>query len=52
MINTLEMSRLYENQWVGLDRRKNVVDFGPRLDALWSKYNAMVGKMTFYFAAA
>ena len=51
MINSLELSRLYENQWVVLDRRSRVVvDSGPDLTALLAKY-AEVPALTFYFAA-
>lgn len=52
MINTLEMSRLYKNQWVVLDRNRNVLDCAPQLEILWVKYSAILEKITFYFAAA
>ncbi|MBI4375660.1 MAG: hypothetical protein HY549_04330 [Elusimicrobia bacterium] len=52
MINVLELSRLYENQWVVLDRSQKVLDHGPQLDSLWSKYGPIAGKITFYFASA
>jgi hypothetical protein len=52
MLNILDVSRTYENQWIVLDKRQNVVDHGPDLEALWDKYADIVSHLTFYFAAA
>ena len=52
MINILDVSRKYENQWIVLDRSQNVVDFGPDLEELWEKYSGIVSHLTFYFASA
>ena len=52
MINVLEISRLYENEWIVLDRALNVLDHGPDLLDLWSKYEGMTSRLTFYFASA
>lgn len=52
MMNVLEVSERYENQWVVLDRGQNVLDFGPDLSALWTKHHDAGGRVTFYFASA
>ena len=50
MMNVLEVSRRYRDQWVVLDGRQTVLDHGPELKPLWDKHS--VGKKrTFYFAA-
>jgi hypothetical protein len=52
MINVLEVSRLYCNQWVVLDRSLKVLDHGPDLQFLWSKYGSLSSRLTFYFASS
>ena len=50
MINVLEMARRFQDQWIVLDRRANVVDHGNDFAALYSKYGG-AGR-TLYFASA
>lgn len=50
MMNVLEVSRRYRDQWVVLDGRQAVLDHGPELKPLWDKHNGQ-RKRTFYFAA-
>ncbi len=52
MMNVLEVSERYRDQWVVLDRGQNVLDFGPDLETLWSKHKGSDAKLTFYFASA
>ncbi len=52
MMNVLEVSERYENQWVVLDRGQNVLDFGPDLTHLWEKHRHAEAKVTFYYASA
>ena len=52
MINVLELSRLYEDQWIVLDRCLQVLDHGPDLLELWARYEGMNSRLTFYFASA
>ena len=49
MINVLDISRRYCNQWVVLDRSQKIVDHGSDLAALCKKHRH--GKLTFYFAS-
>ncbi|MBI5631217.1 MAG: hypothetical protein HY921_10080 [Elusimicrobia bacterium] len=51
VINVLEVSRQYQNEWVVLDRRLNILDHGPDLALLWDKYGEISGRLTFYFAS-
>jgi hypothetical protein len=52
MMNVLDVSEKYENQWVVLDRGQNVLDFGPNLSDLWDRHRKTDAKVTFYFASA
>ena len=52
MMNVLDVSRKYENQWVVLDRGQNVVDSGPELTDLYARHRAAVNRLTFYYASA
>jgi hypothetical protein len=52
MMNVLDVSERYENQWVVLDRGQNVLDFGTDLEQLWAKHHKTEAKVTFYFASA
>ena len=49
MINVLDISRRFTDQWVVLDRRLKVVDSGNDLAALAKKHGG--GRMTFYYAS-
>ena len=51
MLNFLEISAWFENEWVVLDRKQQVVDHGKDLEALWEKHEGETGKLTFYFAS-
>ena len=48
----VDLSIRTENQWVVLDRGQNLIDFGPDLEALYSRHKQEVGSLTFYFACA
>ena len=50
MINVLDISRRFQDQWIVLDRSLNVVDCGPDLQALCRKHQG--ARLTFYFASA
>lgn len=50
MMNVLEVSRRFQDQWVVLDRSQQVVDHGDDLQALWRKHQGT--RLTFYFASA
>ena len=52
MMNVLDVSTRFENQWVVLDRGQNIVDFGTDLESLWTKHRSAEAKVTFYFASA
>ena len=49
MINILEFSSRFQNQWVVIDRSRKIVDHGADFHALYRKHHG--GRMTFYFAA-
>ena len=48
MINVLDFSTQYTDQWVVLDRSQRVIDHGNDLQGLFRKYRN--GRVTFYFA--
>lgn len=50
MINILDVSRRYANEWVVLDPAQRVIDHGPELGPLCAKYAALTARLTFYFA--
>lgn len=50
MINVLDISEQFTDQWVVLDHSQRVVDAGPDLQALWRKHGR--SRLTFYFASA
>ncbi len=50
MINLIEVARLFENQWIVLDRSHNVIDHGPELPSLQTKHEGR--RLTFYFVSA
>jgi hypothetical protein len=52
MLNILEVSERYEDQWVVLDKVQNVLDHGADLDELWSRHESALPKLTFYFASS
>jgi hypothetical protein len=49
MLNVLEMDRLYQNQWVVLDRSLNVVDSGADLQELRARHESRNSHYTLYF---
>jgi hypothetical protein len=49
MINVLDISEKYTDQWVVLDHSQRVVDAGPDLKALWRKHGR--ARLTFYYAS-
>lgn len=49
MINVLEVSTRFQDEWVVLDRSQRVVDHGPDLQQLWRKHHGL--SLTFYFAS-
>jgi hypothetical protein len=49
MINILEVSQKFGNQWVVIDRSRRIIDHGAELSTLYHKHGP-AGK-TFYFAA-
>jgi hypothetical protein len=52
MLNVLEMDRLYQNEWVVLDRSLKVVDHGPDLISLRARYGENASRYTMYFVAS
>jgi hypothetical protein len=49
MINVLDFSNKYTDQWVVLDRTARVIDHGNDLQTLFRKHRH--GRVTFYFAS-
>ncbi|MFA5140984.1 MAG: hypothetical protein WC728_17290 [Elusimicrobiota bacterium] len=52
MLNVLEMDRLYQNEWVVLDRSLKVVDHGPDLSLLRARYGESPSRYTLYYVAS
>lgn len=52
MLNILDVSARFENQWLVLDKLQNVVDHGPELLELWEKHQRAAARLTFYFASS
>ena len=52
MLNILDISAWFENEWVVLDKLQHVVDHGPDLEELWSKHENATSKLTLYFASS
>ena len=50
MTNFLDISRRYQDQWVVLDSRHNVVDHGEDFAALRVRHSG--ARRTFYFASS
>lgn len=51
MLNVLEISRLYPDQWVALDRGLRILGHGPDLRELWARFGEGSSRLTFYFAS-
>jgi hypothetical protein len=49
MINVLDLSEKYTDQWIVLDRSQKIVDAGPDLQVLWRKHGR--ARFTYYFAS-
>ena len=52
MLNVFEVTELYPDEWVMLDRRLEVVDHGPILEVLRSRHGEASRRHTFLFATA
>ncbi len=52
MLNILDISAWFEDEWVVLDKRQEVIDHGKDLEELWDKHEESAGKLTFYFASS
>jgi hypothetical protein len=52
MLNIMEYSARYENEWVVLDKQHNVIDHGTDLESLWDRNAELLPKLTFYFASS
>lgn len=52
MINILDVSRKYANEWIVLDPAQRVIDHGPELRPLCAKYAELTAHLTFYFASS
>ena len=51
MVNVLEVTSRYENEWIVLDKSHKVLDHGPELGALWEKWAKAPQRLSFYFAS-
>jgi len=49
MINPLDLSRYFKNQWIVLDHEYRVIDHGPELAELREKHSG--AHRTFYFVS-
>jgi hypothetical protein len=49
MINLIDLSRRFENQWIVLDHSHTVIDHGPELQTLQVKHEG--NRRTFYFVS-
>ena len=52
MFNILEMAGRYRNEWVVLDRSLKVVDHGPDLGALRTKYGPSQPSLTYFLPSS